>query len=178
MIFKLIASGGLCRDHAKKLLELGSVYTTSVMYQYLVDDAIAKLGTLADQARQETRKPSRKPRRFSVTPAGKCPACVDDDEIVQSATRELVAALREDQVAEKYRAGDALCMPHFYRAVELASPSVVVLLAETQSAKLNALARDFAEYFHKVDYRFANEPKGSEQTAWQSAIARLVGAQD
>ncbi len=177
-VIALKESGGLCRAHAAELLELRAVYTTSVMCQYLVADAISKLQALVDQARQETHKPSRKARRFSTTPTGECPACADEADIVQAATRELIAALDEEAVAEKYRAGDALCMPHFHRAVELASPSVVLLLAEAQIAKLNELARDFAEYFRKVDYRFAGEPKGDEQTAWQRAIARLAGEKD
>lgn len=113
-----------------------------------------------------------------MAPTGECPACAEDEEIVQGATRELVSALSEGEVIEKYRAGDALCMPHFHRAVGLASPGVVVLLAETQIARLDTLTRDFAEYFRKVDYRFANEPKGDEQTAWQRAIARLAGESD
>jgi len=178
MVIKLKESGGLCCHHAEKLLEPRSVYTTSVMHEYLVKDAIAKLHALADQARQKTRKPSRKPHYFSATPTGKCPACVDDEETVQGATRTLVAALNEDEVVEQYRAGDALCMPHFYRTVELASPSIVVLLTETQIAKLDVLTHDFAEYFRKVGYRFANEPKGDEQTAWKRAIVRLAGGQD
>ena len=168
---KLKQAGGLCRKHADKLLELRSVYTTSVMYDYLVRDVVVKLQALADEARQVTRKPCR----FSSTPMGECPACVEDREVVGSAARELVAALNEEEVAAKYRASDALCMPHLHRAVESATPDIVVLLTETPIAKLNALTDGFTEYFRKVDYRFANEPKGDEQTAWQRAITRLSG---
>jgi len=172
---KLKQAGGLCRKHADKLLELRSVYTTSVMYEYLVKDAIAKLQVVAEEARRAASQPSRKPPRFSTLPTGECPACADDREVVESTVRELVAGLSDGAIAEKFRAGDALCMPHFHRAVEYATPDIVVLLAQTQIAKLNALTNDFTEYFRKVDYRFANEPKGDEQTAWQRAITRLSG---
>jgi hypothetical protein len=81
----------------------------------------------------------------------------------------------EGEVAEKYRTSGLLCLPHSYRAVELATPSVVLLLAETQIAKLDALLHDLAEYLRKVDYRLADEPKGEEQTAWQRAVRCFVG---
>ncbi|MFB3764365.1 MAG: DUF6062 family protein [Methanotrichaceae archaeon] len=172
---ELRQSGGFCCRHAEKLLEIRSVYTTSVIYDYLVKDALDKLQSLAKEAQQEIQLPSYRHRRFSKISQGKCPACVEERQFVQRATRELVDMLNQDEAAKSYRASDALCMPHFNYAVEEASPQAIVVLAEVQIAKLNALKLDFAEYFRKVDYRFSNEPKGDEQTTWERAIQRFIG---
>ena len=172
-------SGGLCHTHAKRLMEIKSPYTTSVMYRYLVEDALCKLASLVQEARKESAKsPRRKPRRFSSAPTGECPACVEQHEIEQDGVRELVAMLDDSAMQDKYRSGHALCMPHCHLAVACASPEIVVVLTETQMERLEVMQRDFQEYFRKVDYRFANEPKGDEQTTWQRAIARFVGDGD
>jgi len=172
---ELKRSGGLCYAHAKKLLEIRSVYVTSVMYDYLTQDVLDKLQSLAEEVRCEINRSSHKPYHFSITPTGECPACVEERKLAERALSELVAALDQDKVAEDYRASDALCMPHFHCAVEQALPHIVLLLAETQITKLSMLKIDFAEYFRKVDYRFANEPKGNEKTTWERAIRRFVG---
>ncbi len=176
MVLALMESGGLCRRHAQRLLDRPVVYQTSVMYQYLVNDAINKLAALADRARNESRKSKRKPKRFQSKPTGECPACVEERWVEESAAHALAHVLDDDTALEQYRKGDALCLSHFHSAIEFASPRVAAALAEIEIAKLETLVRDFKEYFRKVDYRFADEPKGEEQTAWRRAIERMMGS--
>jgi hypothetical protein len=41
--------------------------------------------------------------------------------------------------------------------------------------QLTTLLAELAEFFRKAEYRYRQEPRGAEQTAWQRGIARLVG---
>ncbi len=205
-IRELKRSGGLCHAHAERLIEMRPVYITSVMYDYLVEDAMGRLEVLADQARQKLNTPPHKPSRWwkiiaSVhtvgavlqraarrpehptdrgvgSPTGECPACADLRATERQAVTSLAVALKEDEVEKAYRASDGLCLPHLYRAVQQATPPIALLLTETALVHLQGLQRELAEYFRKVDYRFAHEPKGDEQTAWARAIRRFVGEGD
>jgi hypothetical protein len=72
-------------------------------------------------------------------------------------------------------------MQHFFLAVEDADFRHVAQLNELikkQIRGLRELKDDFEEFFRKGEYRFCDEPKGREQTAWIRAMSRLIGQVD
>lgn len=184
MLERLRASAGLCRRHAWKLAELGCTYQMAAMYQYLVEDKQIRLQRLVatlERAASSGQRPWSRNRtrlalaRREVQPAAACPACTDLAKTTEHALRELVRGLDDLEFRELLVESDGLCMPHFAQALEVATEREISILIEVQQARLEALRRDLAEYMRKVDYQFADEPKGDEQTAWRRAIALFAG---
>jgi len=56
-----------------------------------------------------------------------------------------------------------------------ANPAAIERVCQEQEARLANLLAEIAEYFRKVDYRYAHEPKGEEQGAWLRGIANAAG---
>ncbi|OGO42191.1 MAG: hypothetical protein A2Z04_06475 [Chloroflexi bacterium RBG_16_57_9] len=183
---RLRASAGLCRQHAWKLAGLGCAYQTTAMYQYLVEDQQARLRRLRETLERATaasQRPWNRSRarlelaRREAQPAATCPACTETSVMSERALRELVAGLNDPELRDLFVESDGLCVPHFVQALEFASERELPILVEVQQAKLATLQRDLTEYMRKVDYQFADEPKGEEQTAWRRAIAFFAGPQ-
>jgi len=69
-------------------------------------------------------------------------------------------------------------MQHFFEALDYLGANNLHQLAEVverQIIDLSILKEEFEEFFRKTDYRFKDEPKGSEQTAWIRAMERFFG---
>ncbi|MCZ7567408.1 MAG: DUF6062 family protein [Ardenticatenaceae bacterium] len=179
MMAKLQSSAGFCREHAWRLLEYGVVYQIAVVARYLVEDQQQKLGVLQAQFGQLSAQRRTWKRRASLPrmarPGESCPACQTLANHARSATQTLAHWLADEGFAAEYRASDRLCLDHLAIALESASPETAARLVELTLEKLTALATELEEYFRKVDYRFADEPKGDEQTAWRRAIETFVG---
>ncbi|MBI4504022.1 MAG: hypothetical protein HY691_00685 [Chloroflexi bacterium] len=51
----------------------------------------------------------------------------------------------------------------------------LAFLVDVLAPRLVALHAELGEFFRKEDYRYRQEPRGAEQTAWRRTIAQLVG---
>ena len=51
-------------------------------------------------------------------------------------------------------------------------------LLEAERDKLITLRGELQEVIRKLAYRYANEPKGAEQTSWRRAIEKFVGKRE
>jgi hypothetical protein len=71
---------------------------------------------------------------------------------------------------------EAFCLPHLCTALEQArSRQRVQALVTTAQAHGKALEQELSELIRKSDYRFRDEPRGPEATAWRRAAQRLAG---
>jgi hypothetical protein len=109
-------------------------------------------------------------------PTRACPLCETAELEERFALRRLYLALAESEVWAQYEHSDGLCLAHLRWALtDPPSPAVALALIADMRRRLGALSEEFAHFFHTMDYRFHDEPRGSEQTAWLRAIERFTG---
>ena len=112
--------------------------------------------------------------------AGACPLCETAALEERVALRRLFLALADSEAWADYERSDGLCLTHLRWALNdspadpLAHAVAVALITDTRR-RLGALAEEFARFFHTMDYRFHDEPRGSEQTAWLRGVERFTG---
>ncbi len=103
-------------------------------------------------------------RRTPPTGADVCPFC------------SAMAAAAVAVVDAAPPAPQSLCLPHLCAGlVQARSRERVDALAAAAIAQGNALEHDLSELIRKSDYRFREEPRGSEATSWRRAAQLLVG---
>ncbi|MDX6514780.1 MAG: hypothetical protein QOH73_446 [Gaiellaceae bacterium] len=157
-------AGGFCHHHAWVLHRQAKAegYGSAISFLY---------GNLARRdsdvlARGKAKLLRRKAR---------CRACTVMDETVERKAGFLVEVLEEQELRERYAAGDGLCYAHLALTAERAGKGVAAFLLEDWRARLELLRAGLAEYDRKRDYRFAEEPKGDEQRSWTDVVRRYVG---
>jgi hypothetical protein len=134
-----------------------------------VGEVISQLGPWARRAiEQRLAHPPRrkKPKLIRTTT---CPACRRRSQQVASAL-----SILEKAPAKRFTRV-RLCIPHLPLVLERVSPEVAAVLLESQRDTFWHLHGELAEFFRKADFRFRDEPRGSEQTAWLRAVDTLAG---
>jgi hypothetical protein len=166
MVEELIQAGGFCATHTRVLTNR---YVGTITAQYVLATVRVAL------ERIQIDPPPHRKRRRAVMPSGICPACAraaEEDTVLIDAWIE---ALAKPEFHEQVARSDGLCLPHLRRVIDQAPADSIAGFLQGQIEQLKRLEVELAEYLRKVDYRFANEPKGNEQTAWQRAWERLGG---
>jgi hypothetical protein len=104
-----------------------------------------------------------------------CPAC----EVAAAAEKRYLETLLEHMDAgglrEDYEASGGLCLPHLRTALKQSTGTVRRFLLASESGKLGRLCGELREIIRKNDYRFREEPWGSEKDAWIRATRKLAG---
>lgn len=157
-------SVSICSSHLRILASRVSADEARVLARAILDQALACLDLLLG---------SGQPRRGSA--AGVCGVCLalrSQREAAIAAVLSRIAALDH---AAAVRLARSLCMPHLVQVLQCAEGPVLRLLAEKRCDQLAVLRAELGEFFRKSDYRFAQEPKGAEQTAWLRVFALLGG---
>lgn len=181
-------SRGFCREHAALLLAAGDSLGTAILYHDQVAAVLADVRAAVRQAARSRSHPVRwlpgRARRAAPEadlrrrrdPEEPCPACRVAHEAEARHLAVLLHHLDDPQIREAIALSPFLCVPHLVRALELATgrreAEAVLAIAE---GKLSSLQDELAELIRTRDYRFLNEPKGEEQTAWFRAVWQLVG---
>jgi hypothetical protein len=130
---------------------------------------VPQLGRWARQAiEQRVAHPSHRKRAKTVTTTT-CPACRRRSERMV-----FVLSALEKAPAKRFQRV-RFCIPHFPLVLERVSPEVATTILESQRSVFQHLNAELAEFFRKADYRFHDEPRGSEQTAWMRAADILAG---
>lgn len=94
-----------------------------------------------------------------------CPFCV-------AMTAAALATLSATSAAP----GGPLCVPHLCTALEQAGGREhIQALASSTITQFDALEEELSELIRKSDYRFRDEPRGPESTAWRRAALLLAG---
>lgn len=105
-----------------------------------------------------------------------CPLCEAATLEERSTVRRLYLALAHHEVWERYEQSDGLCLAHLRWALtDPPTTAVALTLIADMRRRMGALSEEFAHFFHTMDYRFHDEPRGSEQTAWLRAVERFTG---
>ncbi|MBI4492837.1 MAG: hypothetical protein HY690_08610 [Chloroflexi bacterium] len=169
-----LARSPLCQAHASALLAAGAGLPSA---QGLLAARLERLATLQRAlAARATPGAARDlaAARWAVAAPEACPAC----EVVVFAAWEAARwsghVLGTPGAAEPPRVARALCTRHLPLVLQYASPEAARLVCEAQTARIRALLAELAEFFRKVDYRYAHEPKGEEQSAWLRGIERMA----
>jgi hypothetical protein len=133
-------------------------------------EVVAQLVQWARRAieRRLAHPPHRKKPKLVRTTT--CPACLRRSQHMASALSvlEKASAKRFTQVR--------FCIPHLPLVLERVSLEVEEAVLESQRTTFRRLHDELAEFFRKADYRFRDEPRGSEQTAWLRAADTLAGS--
>lgn len=200
---ELRQSLGFCREHTWLLIDLRSsdayqvdALGLSILYQDLLGQALKQLEQVqpeaADPTAAEEQSLSQRLRRGlnalgrSASPAAgafnmqrACPACEVRDSVARLATGVLLDGLREDEMRAALAGSTGLCLPHLEQALAQAKGREAhQMLLKISQAQLEALRAELGEFIRKNDYRFSNEPTGSEGDAWRRVIAKAVGERD
>lgn len=180
----LRATRGFCNWHAWMLREiLNSASGVSILYSDFLGETIRSLKRLPE------RPPAVSPlRRFWARlrglgspaprpvrePRPPCPACHGwPSETYDLQT--LVAFLDDSEFSAAYQRSGGLCLPHLEQALSLASAAAAGRLLEITLPRLEHLRWELEEFGRKRDYRYAEEERGEEGTAWLRAVEFFVG---
>jgi hypothetical protein len=171
-----LSEGGFCRDHAYKIAGL-STHQLSVTYEFIVKDLANK--TAKARENHPDKIPSRGKRekqRFDVLKRQKpCPLCDTIAFYEKYAGRVALQLLSEAQYKDLFQKSTGFCRDHLLQVLELATPELEDFLLDDYRSRLEKLSAEFQEYFRKMEYRDASEPRGTEQDAWKRAINLIHG---
>jgi Family of unknown function (DUF6062) len=168
-------AGGFCRRHAwllhRLVAEAESGAAIADLYGALAEHDLERLRRVAEQIRRGRRRPRLEREHV-------CPACIADAESAARKADFLVQALRQAPIRGMYLRSDGLCLCHLRLAVEAAQThdrEIALLLVEDHARRLGEVRAQLADFDRKRDFRYAAEPKGSEQRSWTDVIELYVG---
>lgn len=190
-----LARGGFCREHSRRILSHPSGYLVSSTYDVALREYRQRLERSLSSVDATPTSRSRKrvgqvlqrlgrflgvlPRDSSVaSPLHEvvdCPACEIQQFYELHVIHQLVWNLHDEELRSRYRASHGLCRHHLAQALEISDKETKVFLMEHHLGKVEQVLAELTEYFRKLDYRNAHEPKGREQTAWRRAITLYDG---
>lgn len=186
MMEKLKKAQGFCREHTWKLIEAGSPYITGVMYQYLTEDARAKM----EECLAKIKSARGKPRRFFRRKRGDrdfqnlkgtflrlspCPACASIEENTDRAIGEFLSILEEPGIKPLYKNSGGLCIQHFFRVFSQSDEAKANFLLEDQIERVQKLNGELNRFLESYDYRYPKERKGEEQNSWWQSAEFFAG---
>jgi hypothetical protein len=184
-IDKTLGSRGFCNRHSWDLIHMGKDHEMSLVYEYLTKSTIVKLERVAEGLKKFELNKSRISKvinnkrlreiKKQLQPTEVCPVCHSISERTAIWIENLLSDLEDEEMKELYLNSYGLCMNHFSQALETATPEAEDILIQKQAEVLRNLNSDLEEYSRKLDYRYSQESKGEEQTAWIRAIRFFVG---
>jgi len=172
-------SKGFCNYHAWRLLEVSNQIIgeggagIGIIYRDLLDSFKSDLERL--------RKTVPVMRGRALKALGEkeelCPACELSREFEKGYLSTFVEHLEEDKFRTAYQRSDGLCRPHLTKLLRLAKSDFLRdIILDVELEKLRLLSFELGEFDRRRDYRYANEPKGKEQTSWARALKKHAGA--
>ncbi|HEY3993823.1 MAG TPA: DUF6062 family protein [Ktedonobacteraceae bacterium] len=188
----LIHSKGFCSRHTWQLTQMTNVpapFALAMVYRSVLPDVLEEIERDLEQvkgARGSGHKPFWKKlwRRKREQPEqadtaiffSGCPFCQRQRETEQALLQELLLMLSFEEFQAKLRASTGFCLPHLTQIVRAAmNDAQRTILLDVQRACLQRNLGELDELVRKHDYRFLQEPRGDEMTAWRRAAELLVG---
>ena len=176
----IIKSVGFCNRHAWQLVEQGGALGIAIIYRNLAEVAIEAIESGRERSRvrllQSNYRRKKEELVAAVSPKGKCPACAQEEEVERLYLEALVSVLSSDRLDDLIRDDNALCIPHFRRALLLPmEESAYDKLLKWELSALSHVDAELGEFIRKNDYRFADEPMGSEGDSWSRVVALING---
>jgi hypothetical protein len=188
----LLRSKGFCARHTWQVAlapNLPTPFALAMVYRSLLPDVLeevqrdlaqARTASTARRANFWRRLWRRKPDRQEMAEGARffpaCPFCQRQAEIERELLRELLLLLSSHDFLKQLPRTTGFCLLHLTQATRAAhSAEQRVALLECQSACLQRNLAELDELVRKHDYRFLQEPRGEEMTAWRRAAELLVG---
>jgi hypothetical protein len=162
-----LMSSRYCIRHAR-LLAGGPHRQLSGTFQWLAQGELERLR----RWRPGRRRPLPEGVRTADDPPG-CLACAAGRTAAAAAGTELAEVLADPRYRAAYAASDGLCQPHLWQLLREAPEAQALWLAADAQRRLERLLASLDLFFHRLDHRFAHEPRGKEQTAWRRGVARF-----
>lgn len=154
---RLRASLGFCEDHARMAVEeiQGKALGLTIIYEDLLRVALEQLES----------------KKTILAPEKKCLACENRAEQTGYILAEFSRHILEEPLQTALKNSQGLCLAHLRQTLEhVRSSDKKAVLIGLQRGVLEKLRAELGEYIRKNDYRFADEPFGSERDAWKRAI--------
>jgi len=180
---KIVQAGGFCRRHGWQLVHHGGALGIAIIHRDLIKQTLDAVHSTTFRQTNllgfsflRHEKLSAEPQEIhgALRPSVACLACRQEREATELYLQELVGkiALLQSQL----RANNALCLPHFRQALVYATKAAEFdSLIAWESSALTQIEGELGEFIRKHDYRFADEPIGTEGDAWQRAVALFSG---
>ena len=188
----LIHSKGFCARHTWQLTQLTSLptpFALAMVYRSILPDLLEDvqhdlaratagkaLPRIPFWRRLWRRKRDQPEQTDTILLFHDCPFCQRQEEIERDLIQELLLMLSFEEFQTRLNGATGFCLAHFTRATREAqnTPQLATLLA-CQCASLQRNMAELEELVRKHDYRFLQEPRGDEMTAWRRAAELLVG---
>jgi hypothetical protein len=185
---ELIRSRGFCPLHTWQLAQHDNAFQLAEVYSGVLPEILASLKQDA-ACHSVPQRPSRWSRwwkrrtRLSATtyavPAfEECPFCRDRASVEQRLISTLLELLLSEEIRTLMSQSTGLCLLHFTQAhtqAEEREPRQLRSLLECQLICMQRLLEEIQEQIRKHDYRFKDETRGNEMTAWRRAAELCAG---
>jgi Family of unknown function (DUF6062) len=187
---KVTRARGFCPLHTWQLAQRNNAFQLAIVYENI----LSTLNEDIDQQRQSLPPESAGrdwlmeiKHLFQAGPAmlpdpmhmyELCPFCQARENIEQRLTGRLLTLLQQDDMASRLRQSTGLCRLHYALACQRAdvhAPTQRSVLIACQKECVLRVLNEVRELIRKHDYRFSEEARGEEMTAWRRAIALCAG---
>jgi hypothetical protein len=166
---KLVASQGFCYEHTWQSinLKLSDALGHAILFQDLVKAAVQ---TIAENEKVDGSQMS-----IALTAVKPCPACQIEAATLERVIDSLKNALRDQDFIAEYMQSNGLCFPHLKGIMAVLDGKRRVVVLQHQSACLENLKGELAEFIRKSDYRFRDEVIGKEGDSYKRAADMVTG---
>ena len=185
--YELIRSRGFCSLHTWQLAQrsngfrLGLIYNEILTdveqkldhdYRRLVatDDAVSKRESVLKRWQRKWFHPGDEALKKVNPRYDQCPFCRTRSNIEQRLISTLVQQLRSEDMRLLLSQTTGMCLVHLAQArqqAEIEEPTVSRHLLACQLICIGRVLEELRELVRKHDYRFSDEPQGSEMTSWR-----------
>ena len=182
---------GFCPEHTWQLVRPGASLGIAIVANDVLSallrvleagefDALPRLSVRRVQEALDREQPAAATAGLvaELGPQAACPACQHELSMRQIYLDTLVdQLLGDDGLLPRLEASEGLCLPHLRAALaRTGERAVFEALLGAQRAIWQRLVGDLREFIRRADYRFRDEPRGTEGDAWLRAVAALAGS--
>ncbi len=170
---------GFCHAHTWQLARMGASLPLAQAYRDIVTDMIENLQR--GNGESTPSSPGGLFRRLFDTQREQaaCPACQQREKAEERYAQTLRQVLLDEEFYNQFSSSHGLCLDHFRLVCELKpvdpAGAWLPLLRKAELACLQRLDGQLGELIRKHDYRFKDEARGQEMTAWKRAAGFVAG---
>jgi len=183
----LAKAKGFCNWHAWMSMEIpNSGSGIAIIYKDLLDAEIRELseweGARSFSDKRKRSKSRERYRSVFLSPwedKASCPICewVKEHEKFEMGT--LLDFIDEEAFSKEFEKSSGICIRHLLLIMEgFDKHPNLLLLVKKQVKKYQSLSDELEEFIRKLDYRFSEEPKGSEADSWKRVIEQFSGKRE
>jgi len=166
---KLVNSLGFCYEHSWQSinLKLSDALGQAILFKDLVKDALKKI--------EENELNTGGQLAKALEPLSVCPACMIEEAALERILDTMAIALRDEDFVTEFKQSNGLCIPHLKRLLSKLDRKRQTTILTFQSACLENLQGELAEFIRKSDYRFRDENIGKEGDSYKRAADMIKG---